>query len=527
MTGPPKTTVGRWWRRARIAVRCIAVLAAAWLLLKFMFRLPPLEPRVDSKAIEQSADTRLGRALAASISANPGSSGILALADGRDAFAARALLAAAADRTLDIQYYIWHNDTSGGLLFDALRRAADRGVRVRLLLDDNNTTGLDEVLGALDRHPNIEVRLFNPFRRPGRFLGYIVDFSRVNRRMHNKSFTADNQATIVGGRNVADEYFGATSDRTFLDLDVLAIGPVVQEVSHDFDRYWASSSAYPASQILPPIGAEAISRVDAEAGATARSTAAEPYLRAVAGLPFVRELMEGTLKLEWARTVMLSDDPAKGLGQARDEALLWPQMKAALGPPRRTLGLVSAYFVPTRSGVDAFVALARQGVKVRVLTNSLEATDMAVVHAGYAKHRRALLAAGVELFELKRAFADKSPRDGGLTGSSGTSLHAKTFTVDGARVFVGSFNFDPRSASLNTELGFVIESAAMAHAVAQSFVAEIPTRAYEVRLGAKGSLEWVEHVDGRPLVHTTEPGSGVWRRALVWFFSKLPIDWLL
>lgn len=340
--------------------------------------------------LEESADTRLGRALGASINAHPGSSGVFALADGHDAFAARALLAAAADRTLDIQYYIWHNDTTGALLFDVLRHAADRGVRVRLLLDNNNTTGLDEVLAKLDRHSNIEVRLFNPFRRPGRFLGYIVDFSRVNRRMHNKSFTVDNQATIVGGRNVADEYFGTAADRTFLDLDVLAIGPVVQEVSRDFDRYWASESAYPADQILPSIDTEAISRADAKAVATERAAAAEPYLRAVAERPFVRDLLEGTLKLEWAKTRMLSDDPAKGLGRAREEALLWPQMKAALGPPRRSLGLVSAYFVPTRGGVAAFAELARQGVKVRVLTNSLEATDMAVVHAGYAIDERCL-----------------------------------------------------------------------------------------------------------------------------------------
>jgi putative cardiolipin synthase len=505
----------------------MVVLAATWLVLKLAWQLPPPGPRVESRVIEPSADTRLGRAFGSSISAHPGSSGIFPLADGHDAFAARALLAAAADRTIDIQYYIWHYDTSGALLFDALRQAAERGVRVRLLLDDNNTGGLEHVLAALDRQANIEVRLFNPFKRPGRLLGYVLDFARVNRRMHNKSFTVDNQATIVGGRNVADEYFGAAGDRTFLDLDVLAIGPVVQEVSRDFDRYWASESAYPADQILPGIDDEAISRVDAIAAATKRSAAALPYLRAVAGRPFIRDVTEGTLTLEWAKTRLLSDDPAKVLARAPQEALLWSQMKVALGPPRRSLDLVSAYFVPARTGGDALTELARQRVRVRVLTNALESTDMAVVHAGYAKHRRALLEAGVELFELKRAFADENPRNHGLTGSSGSSLHAKTLSIDGERVFVGSFNFDPRSARLNTELGFVIESSVLAQAVAQAFAAEIPARAYQVRLNAEGSLEWVEHVDGRPLVHTTEPGTHFWRRALVWFFSRLPIDWLL
>jgi putative cardiolipin synthase len=202
-------------------------------------------------------------------------------------------------------------------------------------------------------------------------------------------------------------------------------------------------------------------------------------------------------------------------------------MKEALGPPRAYFGLVSAYFVPTRVGTDTLVAFAQQGVKVRVLTNSLEATDLAVVHAGYAKHRHALLAGGVELFEIKREYAEPRVKGQGLGGSSSTSLHAKTFSVDRQRLFVGSFNFDPRSARLNTEMGLVIESQTLARSLSEALEREIPARAYRVRLTKSGSLEWIEQIDGREVVHQREPGTNFAQRALVLAISWLPIDWLL
>ena len=514
-------------KRGHLLLLLLASVAVAWLVIKVMLRLPEPGDRPAFVAPEANADTRLGRALAPLVSAHPGKAGIIALADGHDAFAARLLLADAADRSLDVQYYIWHDDTSGGLLFDALRRAADRGVRVRLLLDDHNTGGLDDLLAGMDAHPNLEVRLFNPFHRTARLLGYVVDFVRVNRRMHNKSFTADHQATIVGGRNIADEYFAARANRVFVDLDVLAVGAVAQEVSRDFERYWFSPSSFPADRILPPPDPTQLARLQATAGSRHRSTDAAPYLRAVAERSFLRDLMAGTLALEWAATRLLSDDPAKAQGKAAPSTLIWSQMRQALGPPDVSLGLVSAYFVPTQTGTDGLVSFAQQGVKVRVLTNSLEATDMAIVHSGYAKHRRALLAGGVELFEIKREFADPSVKGRGLTGSSHSSLHAKTFFVDGRRVFVGSFNFDPRSARLNTEMGLVIESETLARSLTDSLERAIPARAYHVRLTENGQLEWVEQIEGREVLHTTEPGTSFSRRAWVTAFSFLPIDWLL
>ena len=265
--------------------------------------------------------------------------GVYALPDGREAFAARMLLIQAAQRSLDVQYYIWRHDMSGMLLFDALLSAAERGVRVRLLLDDNNTEGLDEILSALDSHPNIEVRLFNPFVvRHHRWLGYLTDFSRLNRRMHNKSFTADSQVTILGGRNVGDEYFDATTDVAFVDLDVMAVGPVVADVSRDFDRYWGSASSFPVDRLLAPVLGAALDEVTLEVARIRSEPASIAYLTAVRAMTFVRDLGEGRLSLEWAATRMVSDDPAKGLGRSALEAALPAKLKSIFGEP--ALGLI-------------------------------------------------------------------------------------------------------------------------------------------------------------------------------------------
>lgn len=491
--------------------------------------LPSLEGRTVSTALADTNATQLGRSIAPYAAAHPGKSGIYALPESRDAFAARVLLARAAERSLDVQYYIWRNDLSGTLLFDALREAADRGVRVRLLLDDNNTAGLDEVLAALDSHANIEVRLFNPFaNRRFRALGYLTDFPRLNRRMHNKSFTVDNQATIIGGRNVGDEYFDATDGTAFVDLDALAIGPVVNDVSRDFDRYWASDSTYPVDRLIPEADAAQLAKLASRASAVARDGAGASYLQAVEDSPFVREMMEERLPFDWSVTRMVSDDPAKGLGRAAPVAMLPAKLQAILGEPAARLELVSAYFVPGKEGTEWFRTQARRGVKVQVLTNSLEATDVAAVHAGYAKRRKRLLEAGVRLFELRR----QSTRTGTAHvntgfGSSGSSLHAKTFAVDASRVFIGSFNFDPRSANLNTESGFVIDSPALAQVADTAFADSIPARAYEVRLTDSGKLYWLERRGAELVHHDTEPGAGFWQRMAVAIVSVLPVEWLL
>lgn len=494
--------------------------------------LPSLEGRSQTEALplDQAQDTMIGHAVAPMAQQHPGLSGIYPLFDPHDAYAARALLAFAAQKTLDVQYYIWRGDTTGTLMLGTLLQAAERGVRVRLLIDDNGITGLDDTLAALNAHANIEVRLFNPFvLRWPKPLGFLTDFSRLNRRMHNKSFTVDNQVTIIGGRNVGDEYFGATQDVLFADLDVMAVGAVVQDVSKDFDRYWASQSAYPVDSLIKTGGQEALEAFQSRLQEAEAQPRAKDYQQVLRESDLVSHLVRGELDFQWARTTMISDDPAKALGPVSPEQLMVWQMDQVLGKPTRQVDLVSSYFVPTAAGVRAFEGMMeRPGMKVRVLTNSLAATDVTAVHAGYAKRRKALLQAGVQLWEL-RPTLDKPTRHGsGPFGSSGSALHAKTFAVDGKRLFVGSFNFDPRSVNLNTELGFIIESSEMAQALSRSFEETLPYRSYRVELDKEGGLVWIQlNEDGTQRFFHTEPNASIWRRAGVGVLSILPIEWLL
>lgn len=508
-----------------------ALLFLCWCTLLAGCALPSLQHRTESVAldVDTASETRLGQALESQLIVNGGKSGIHALRDPYDAFVVRELLTEVAEKTLDIQYYIWRKDVTGLLLLEALQKAAERGVRVRLLLDDNGTRGLDAELVALDQHPNIEVRLFNPFvvRKP-RWLGFITDFSRANRRMHNKSFTADNMVTIVGGRNIGDEYFGAADGLLFVDLDVLAVGPVVDEVSRDFDRYWASESAYPVADILPELSERRIRRMVNRSSLVDRDPAAAAYRQAIADSDFLQTLLVEGLDLEWASTRMVSDDPAKGLGHAEPEARVSSQLKEIIGIPEREVLLISPYFVPTAAGTEAFADIAGAGVDIRILTNSLDATDVAAVHAGYAKRRRDLLRSGIRLYEMRRLTPDRERQKVvGPLGSSGSSLHAKTYSVDGERVYVGSFNFDPRSINLNTELGFVIDSEALAKQIRDAFVDNIPQSAYEVRFDDLGRIQWLERRGHETVIHRREPNTGVLKRVGVFLLSILPIEWLL
>lgn len=499
--------------------------------------LPSLEGRSVSTAltIDQSLDTALGKTLSPVAKNYPGQSGILPLPDAMDAFAARVMLARVAEKTLDVQYYIWRHDITGTLLLQALHQAADRGVRVRLLLDDNGISGMDDMLAMLNSHPNIEVRLFNPFviRFP-KVIGYLTDFSRANRRMHNKSMTADNQLTIIGGRNIGDEYFGATDGILFADLDVLTAGSVVNDVSTDFDKYWASDSSYPLISIIGRKSEDDLRKLAEQEKHAEQHPNAVKYLEAIRKSEFVKALGSGQTTFEWSKVQMVSDDPKKGLGLAKKDELLSVRLQAALGEPKRSLALVSPYFVPTASGVQSFIAMAERGVKIRILTNALEASDVPAVHAGYAKRREALIAAGITLYEMRAKAGTIGPRGmakifGGtrLFGSSGSSLHAKTFAVDDERIFIGSFNFDPRSVNLNTELGFVISNQALAKAVTTTFRERIPEEAYEVKLDEHGKLYWIERTDAGTVTYTSEPGVGIIKRGWVNFLSILPIDWLL
>ena len=504
------------------------------LILGLLFPLPERQGIAPSEALTLTDTTPIGAAVLQGQALHPGESGVIPLAGGDEAFAARVLLARTALQSLDVQYYIWQADTTGYLLLDELRAAAVRGVRVRLLLDDNGIAGLDAELRALDDLPNLEVRLFNPFtlRRP-KLLSFAFDFTRLNRRMHNKSFTVDGAATVVGGRNVGDIYFAFGPDAHYIDTDVLALGPAAADVSVAFDAYWNSASAYPAAMILP-VAPDGMGRLQTAVALAKSSDLAAPYVAAVSESPLIRTLMAGPDAVEWARVTLVVDDPLKGLGQQGAGGLLIERLAEILTQeatgPRISLDLISAYFVPGRSGTDLLTVLAGRGVTVQVLTNAQEATDVLTVHGSYAGYRGELLSGGVALGELRAdpLIPQQDQSLATLLAGSVSSLHSKVFAIDGQRVFIGSFNFDPRSAKLNTEMGLLIESPAFAAAVTRAVDHVMLRGAYAVRLSLGDRLEWVTQDDGgAQIVYATEPNTTWFDRFIVRVIWVLPVEWMM
>ncbi len=516
----------------------------AWLPLAFLLMvvlsvsltacsaLPSLAGRTASTYIQETGDTRLGRA-AASANAAPGTSGVFALSAPMDAFAVRVLLMRTAERSLDIQYYIWHADITGRLLLDEVLRAANRGVRVRLLLDDNGISGLDADLASLGQHPNIEVRVFNPFaQRRFKALGYLTDFGRVNHRMHNKSLTADAQATLVGGRNIGDAYFGADPILDFADVDLLAVGPVTKEVSTAFDAYWNSELAYPFDLFPSPATKQALESLAARYAELNGAAESQSYVEAVRPAEVVERLVNQKLPLAWVPVQLVYDPPAKAQRALEKNEALIDQLVTALGGAQSQLDIVSPYFVPGQAGTDVLVQEAQRGLKIRVVTNSLASTDVIAVHAGYAKRRQALLKAGVRLFEIKPDAQTSNSSEEfkvhkKLIGSSAASLHGKTYAVDRRSIFIGSFNLDLRSIELNTEMGLVVESATLAGGLSDLLDKELSKHAYEVRLTSSGALEWIEQTETGDIHYSSEPKAGVLSRLGVVVMSWLPIEGLL
>lgn len=508
----------------------VALVAAILIAAHLFYRPPQLAGRSESLAAEASIDTALGRIALSSPPGTEGLSGVVPLLDGAEALAARIALVRGAEVALDVQYYIWRRDVTGLILLDELRRAADRGVRVRLLLDDNGIHGLDADLAALDGLPNFEVRLYNPFilRRP-KMLGFAFDFVRLNRRMHNKSLTADGALSILGGRNIGDEYFGFGSGVQFTDTDLLVAGPTASDIGADFDRYWHSGSVHSVDRILHRPDAAALDRLAGDAESARESAEGQGYLAQLRESPFARRLLDGEPDFEWTAIRLVSDDPAKGLGKAATRDLLFPQLMTLIARPMRSIDLVSAYFVPGRRFTRRLVDLARDGVRVRILTNSQAATDVILVHSAYVRYRPHLLRAGIGLYELRPEHAARDERRRrGQVGSSRASLHSKTLSVDDERIFIGSFNFDPRSLLLNTEMGVLIDSPALAGTLSDAFANRFPQASYLPELGDDRSIAWrATAADGTETLHPSEPGTSRRSRLALRLLGLLPIEWLL
>lgn len=500
------------------------------LLLAACASLPPQSGRTATYASHDTDTTRLGAAFVPSEQAHPGEDAFVALPNGVDALVARIVLAESADRTLDLQYYIWHNDLTGRELGAAVLRAADRGVRVRVLLDDLGTNADDQMLLALDSHPNVQIRLFNPVAdRTFKKLSALFSFSRINRRMHNKAFIADNQAAIVGGRNIGDEYFGASATVDFGDLDVLVHGPVVRDVSDAFDAFWNSNSAYPiASLIGRPADPDALPALRKNVDTYLQSEDNADYMKRARDHvgPLLANSATG---FSWGKAALLHDDPAKVEHAPTDTGThLMTQFRALNLQPSDDMLVVSPYFVPGKEGVDWLSTLSHNGVHVTVLTNSLAATDVAAVHAGYRRYREALLEAGVHLYEL-RPDPDEGPTKKSMLGSSRASLHAKTYVFDRQKVFIGSMNLDARSVELNTEIGLLCESDTIAAEVANTIEPQLDRIAWRVELrpSANGTqhLIWIQTAsDGAVTQYDSEPEASSMRRLQVWFLGLLPIE---
>jgi putative cardiolipin synthase len=480
----------------------------------------------------------LERWIAPRVAAHGGRTAFRLLSTGLDAFIARVVLIELAQRSLDLQYYIFHGDTTGSIVVERLIAAADRGVQVRLLLDDWGTIEkCDATVAGLDAHPNIQVRLFNPYRHRSRVgsLGELVtSFTRVNRRMHNKLLVADGQAAVLGGRNIGDEYFGL-GELDFQDVDVLAAGPVTRDATHCFEAYWTSEFAVPIAQLgTYRIDAARLAAAHAALRERIRGPATAPYLHALEQSPLAQDLRARTLTLHWARAQMLYDPPGKLSRPAGTESDgdLRRRVAPAAQAVQSELLVVSPYFVPGARGVALLGGKAQQGTSVRVLTNSLAATDVWLVHSGYMKSRRPLLTQGVRLYELRQEVRRSAgTRSLAGSGSSRASLHGKTFVFDRSAVFIGSMNLDPRSLEQNTEGGVLVESAELAGQVASLFERwTAPAAAYEVSLVPRSPgrrLAWTGARDGRAVRLTREPDAGLWRRLGARICSHLPIDWLI
>ena len=500
---------------------CLAVLTLAGCA-----SLDPRPELPNEAAVPVGSGTTLDGLIADAEAQRPGESGFRLVNEGPEAFAIRSRTAMVAGRSLDVQTYIWHDDPTGGFLAYRVLEAADRGVKVRLLVDDMDARGKNYAFAALDAHPNLEVRMFNPFESRAGTLSFAFEalgsFGRINRRMHNKTWIADNRIAIVGGRNLGDEYFGASDEVNFTDLDFAMVGPIVRDASASFDRYWNSPLAYPMAVLSPRnVTPEALDALRARAAPRIAQAESARFAAELRNNDAVQRLMTGDWPMQWsAKYRFVSDDPLKALGKsagiAGSEVLAW------LGPlvnsSREKLTVISPYFVPGEVATQGFVNVAKSGSNVRILTNSLAANDVAMVYGGYSRSRPALLQGGVQIWELKPLPGAQTQRS--MFGSSGASLHTKALAADSSRLFVGSYNLDPRSTSLNCEQGVFIEEPTVATQLEAIFDQESSgERAWAVTI-EHGKLRWS---DGRQTYDDSPEATGG-QKFQAWLAKVLRLD---
>ena len=458
----------------------------------------------------------------------------LALDDAFISIASRLHLINKAQHNIDLQYYIWENDSIGHLMLAELLKAADRGVKVRLLIDDQNGTKLDATLKQLAAHPNFEIKLFNPYKfRKLRVIDYAFRLKHINHRMHNKLIIADGAIAVTGGRNISREYFDASDNFQFTDMDILFYGTAVQHANEVFHEFWNDNLSYSVPQLLGNGNQEQLSKLRQYYELTALQKDQLKKRIELAEKQINKHLKDRPIN--WAKAHFIADSPNKIRGEATNDQLIYSQMLNIMGEPKQHLELVSAYFVPTRKGTDYLVNLSKNDVRIRILTNSFLANDVAVVHAFYQKYRHDLLQNGIKLYEFK-PYIERNKRTwyevvtGNVIPAKGkntSSLHAKFFDIDGM-VFIGSFNFDPRSANLNSEVGLVVESDVLQKYISKSLDQYLPQIAYELKLNKQGEIIWLDqHKDGSIVEYKHDPETTKFQRFAMQAVSYLPIEWMM
>lgn len=515
----------------------IVISSCLFLSLSACSTLPKQETIKPEYAFDtDTQDTDLAKIITPLKSQNPELTGYHVLYDPLEAIAARINLIEKAEKTLDLQYYIWDNDKIGSLALYKIIEAADRGVKVRLLIDDNNAGKMEGVYLALDQHANIEVKLFNPYRfRSLRPVDMVLDLKRINRRMHNKTFTADNQISLIGGRNMSNQYYNVSDNYQFSDVDVMLVGQAVDDIAHSFDEYWNHSYAYPVRNIVNHN--KYTLRYDSlkeQLTKHYQEITVQNYLDLSNRTHDFDQWLNHNIQLDWIKAEVVKDAPDKIQAKAKKEQHLDFQMVNRLETPTEKVDLISAYFVPQKEGKEKLTELANKGGSVRVLTNSFKANDVALVHAFYAKYRKELLKNGVELYEFLPAVSEENlyanskeiskKAKVSLKGLSRSSLHAKLMALDSKQVFIGSFNFDPRSANLNTEIGVIINSPPLANAVHKTMDDNLKKYAYKLVLDSKQNINWLKETPSGIVTLRKEPKMKWWQKAGVKMISWLPIE---
>ncbi|HSQ04392.1 MAG TPA: phospholipase D family protein, partial [Burkholderiales bacterium] len=506
--------------------------------------LPPGSdfPKTASSALAQPGETRFGRQFADAARVHGENSGFRMLAVGVDGFLARVQMVNAAERTVDLQYFIFRADETGQLLTDAVLRAADRGVRVRVLIDDGETIVGDDQLVALDAHPQIEVRVFNPFAYRGhsnflRGMEFMLSNARLDYRMHNKLMVVDNAVALIGGRNIGDQYFQIDPESQVADDDVFAAGPIVKALSGTFDEFWNSAMAIPVRALATGTTSDAAlaeyRKVLSEHRQQVKADGTDYASRVATGEPLAG-MVSGRLPLVWAHVQLVYESPEKKRVDKEGMVgrLMHRPVAKAVAAVQSELLMVTPYFIPGDEGMQLFGDLRKRNVRVRILTNSLESANVLAAQSGYIRYRRPLLEEGVEIHEVRSLLGNArgSGQTAKMTHYGNYSLHAKLFVFDRERLFIGSMNFDQRSMHLNTEIGLIIDSPELARQTAARFEAMVsPPNSYAVTLlpgeeGRAPRLVWRTEEEGEAVEYDSEPERSSGQRLKVKLLSLLPLD---